>query len=506
MKRNLMTGAAISALTVFSANVALADLTAEQVWAQWQDVMNASGYEVNVGNADLNGGTLTLTDIGVSMMLEPEGSMIVSLPEVTFQENGDGTVNVIVPPSYPMNMNVFEDDETVDISMTVSQDGLSLTVSGDENDSTYDYEAAQVALSVDEVKIEEETLSNLGVMSLSGLKGTYSLTSGDTFGYSTSATADGLSVEIDITAPEETLVLKATASATDLKSTTDATLPMGIDPQDTAAYMAEGFAVDATGSYGAITFNVTGDDDGSTFATNGKATNGTFNFNVSENGMGYGGSMMDIIMAVSGSDIPLPSIDVTMGEYVFNLLMPIAKSDEPEDFALTTKIVDLGVSDMIWGLVDPVGALPHDPATLIVELAGKGNWNFDIMNVDPENPETLPMGEMPGEVHSLELKELQLKAAGADLTGTGAFTFDNSDLTTFPGMPRPEGQIDLQLLGANGLIDTLVDMGMLPQEQAMGARMMMGLFARPGEGDDSLVSTIEVNEEGAVLANGQRLR
>lgn len=40
----------------------------------------------------------------------------------------------------------------------------------------------------------------------------------------------------------------------------------------------------------------------------------------------------------------------------------------------------------------------------------------------------------------------------------------------------------------------------------MGARMMMGLFAVPGEGEDTLNSKIEVNGEGHVLANGQRIR
>jgi len=36
--------------------------------------------------------------------------------------------------------------------------------------------------------------------------------------------------------------------------------------------------------------------------------------------------------------------------------------------------------------------------------------------------------------------------------------------------------------------------------------MMMGLFARPGEAEDELISTIEVNAEGQVLANGQRIK
>ena len=62
------------------------------------------------------------------------------------------------------------------------------------------------------------------------------------------------------------------------------------------------------------------------------------------------------------------------------------------------------------------------------------------------------------------------------------------------------------LTGGNGLLDTLVGLGLLPEEQAMGARMMLGLFARPGDGPDTLVSTIEVKEDGSVLANGQRVR
>jgi len=62
------------------------------------------------------------------------------------------------------------------------------------------------------------------------------------------------------------------------------------------------------------------------------------------------------------------------------------------------------------------------------------------------------------------------------------------------------------LTGGNTLLDTLVDMGLVPSEQAMGARMMLGVVARPGDGEDTLVSEIEVNEEGQIFANGQRIK
>jgi len=40
----------------------------------------------------------------------------------------------------------------------------------------------------------------------------------------------------------------------------------------------------------------------------------------------------------------------------------------------------------------------------------------------------------------------------------------------------------------------------------MGARMMLGLFWVPAEGEDALTSRIEVQPSGEVFANGQRLR
>jgi hypothetical protein len=40
----------------------------------------------------------------------------------------------------------------------------------------------------------------------------------------------------------------------------------------------------------------------------------------------------------------------------------------------------------------------------------------------------------------------------------------------------------------------------------MGARMMMGVFTVAGPSEDELNSRLEVNEDGHVFANGQRLR
>ena len=115
-------------------------------------------------------------------------------------------------------------------------------------------------------------------------------------------------------------------------------------------------------------------------------------------------------------------------------------------------------------------------------------------------------GTPPGELNSVTLEGLTIEAAGSKITGTGAFEFDNSDMDSFEVFPRPEGALNLQVSGANGLIDKLIQMGVLAEQDAMGARMMLSMFTVPGAAPDSMSSKIEITGEGHILANGQRIK
>jgi len=140
---------------------------------------------------------------------------------------------------------------------------------------------------------------------------------------------------------------------------------------------------------------------------------------------------------------------------------------------------------------------------LLIDLSGKAKLFFDL--IDPAQADAIAMADVPGELNALTLNNLSLKLGGAALTGLGDFTFDNTDLETFDGMPRPTGELTMNLKGGNALIDSLVKMGLIPEDQAMMGRMMMGMFAR-SVGDDELSSKIEINDQGHVIANGQRVQ
>ena len=175
-------------------------------------------------------------------------------------------------------------------------------------------------------------------------------------------------------------------------------------------------------------------------------------------------------------------------------------SEKPQEFGLSMALDGVELSEAAWSVVDPAGVLPRDPATLALDISGTGRLDVDV--IDSAAMEVAAQGDTPpGELRSVSLDRLQLALVGAELTGTGAFTFDNAAMP-----PAPEGKIDLKLTGANALIDKLVKMGLIPEDQAMGARMMIGMFAKPGAGEDVLTSTIEVRKDGSVLANGMQIK
>jgi hypothetical protein len=91
------------------------------------------------------------------------------------------------------------------------------------------------------------------------------------------------------------------------------------------------------------------------------------------------------------------------------------------------------------------------------------------------------------------------------VTGEGAFAFDNTDTTTYDGLPRPIGTGTVTVTGANAMMDKLTQLGWLSAEEIMGFRMGLAMIANP-TGEDMLTSSVEMTADGQIIVNGQRMQ
>jgi hypothetical protein len=397
-------------------------------------------------------------------------------------------------------------DDPVDLVFDYSNQGLTMIVSGSANDMAYAYSAAAIQLALKSVTAEGKTVPvKMAELAIHNINGNSTVKTVNLRTIAQTMQAGDLGLNIDFANPdnaEEFVKIGATLGQPTFNGTVS--IPAGaFDPSNMAAMLKAGFAVDGKYGYtgGKMDFQFV--ERGDTVQVNSSSDSGAFEVTMSADMLKYLVSAKGQTVNMVGGDIPFP-IDIKMAESLLKLVMPVSKSDTVQDFALGITLGGFETSDMIWGLIDPTAKLPHDPATVAIDLSGKGKLGFDVM--DPEQQKALERGEvMPGEVESLTLNNLEVTAAGASLTGTGAFAFDFPKVMMSQGMQGIDGALDLSLKGANGLMGKLVEMGLVPQDQIMGVQMMMGMFAVPA-GEDAYTSKLEVKADGQVLANGQRLK
>ena len=494
----------------FSGTAALADLTSADVWADWKAYMTTAGYGVTASEA-ASGGTLTLSDLTMEMDLGDDagdGSVSIVLESLRFVEQSDGSVSIELPAQTTINVQMQpETGEDVDMAIAFEQTDPVMTVTGDPNDLTYEYAAPVATMAMSKLSVNGLIIGPEVAkvdMKMTDLAYTTKTSVADMRALAQTASIAGLSYDLAFTDPAGEGSFKLVGAMQDIALEGKGDMPLDTDPQDLNAMLNAGFDFDAvlrtaSGNYD-LTFN---SPDGSGTA-NSTSDGGEISIAMGKIGLIYDVVQRNVNFNMLVTEFPLP-LSFSAAEVGTSVLMPLQKSPESQDFGLSVSLADFTMSDVIWGLFDPTAQLPRDPATLLVDLSGKAKVLFDFL--DPAQAAVLEQsGAAPGELNALRLNELKLNAAGAELTGFGDFTFDNSDMVTFDGVPRPLGGLDLTLVGGNGLLDKLVAMGLVPDDQAMGARMMMGLFAVPGDAPDTLNSRIEVNPEGHVLANGQRIR
>lgn len=497
-----------TAITILmTSTAAFADVSAQEVWSDWKTYMEDIGYSVSATEAT-SGDTLTTSDLVMSMDLpEGEGTITVGMGEITYTDQGDGTVKVGMPASQAWTIKIAGGGESVEVPMTITQDGLNMVVSGTPEEMTYTYTANSLGLDVQSVTANGETVPvEKGMVSFSDLSGTSTTTTGNLRNVVQKMTVGAMGYALKFANPDNVNdYVDAQGELTQLTFDGSGAYPMGqMNTDDMNALIKAGFTFAGKMTHAGGKMNFLFIEKGDQASANTSSTGGMFDFAMSEDGIAYGIKSTGLDVKFQGGEVPFP-VAFQAGEIGYELMVPVVKSDEAQEFSTAIALRDFVMSETIWGMVDPGGQLPHDPATIALSLSGTGKLGFDLM--DEQQMAAVEAGQqMPGELETLKIDELEVTAAGASLTGTGAAEVDTQSVMMSQGENGIDGTLNLKLTGANGLMDKLVAMGLLPQEQAMGARMMMGMFAVPGEGEDTLTSTLEIKKSGEITANGQRIK
>ena len=499
MARKFWAGAIAASLLSTTAAQAL---TADAVWAAWQKQYASYGFTVVTGEQSRAGDTLSLRDVQLSSKTGQD-ELQLAVPEVRLREQGDGTVEVTLSREITgTSRSAPPAGEPMEMALHVTQTDAKAVVSGTEDQMVYHLTAPVAVMDMQQVlppTTEGATdLSKAAPMAMqvtaSGIEGNYRLGSAAGQQIDSDFTVKSVQMTLDSPNAGDGTSLKMRGDLADLASHSNTFTPEGTSVEDLGAALAKGARASGSAKYGVSTWMVETTGEKGVTTLNGSAESGDLNMVLAPDAFRYGGTSTAAKVKVQMPGMPMPfSADLAAAQ--FDVSLPMRKSDTPEPFLGKLNLSELRLSDEVWGLFDPEAKLPRTPATLTLDIGGTAHPLLDLFS-----PEAAQQQGLPLRFDTVTLNKLQLIAAGADLSGAGAVSFDNA-----AEPPMPEGSVDLRLAGANGLMDNLAALKLVPQDQMMFVRMMLGLYAVPA-GDDLYTSKIEFKSGGEILANGQRIR
>ncbi|MDB6178139.1 DUF2125 domain-containing protein [Paracoccus sp. Z330] len=520
MFRSLATS---SLALIAGASPLLAEVSPAEVWENLDRYYSDMGYQVTTGSRDEAGSTLTLTDVEVASKGEAE-EVTIAIPKMTLQETGDAKVRTVIEGEVTANMTThIEGQDDVSAQAVIAMPSNEMLSSGDADDMLHELTYPSVTITARFDEVDDPDAAEMPVtVTLNDMTGEYRSRAGDGAESTYDMAVAGLDLVLSLAdnGTEETGAgsVNAKAHIDGLEMAGLMIAPTGQFNMADQAHEAlkSGMSVEGKVTMGAITGDMQfagTDADGNpqSGAAAIQTEKSEIALRMSQEGISYGGSAQGSTAELTSDDLPFP-ISYAIENASANVVFPVSKSDEPQPYHLTYELSGLTLAEGIWNLFDPEGQLSREPASLMIDLEGLAQMREDLL--DPEFGQRMseemaaieegaaPPAQMPVpfQPQTVKINKLALDAVGAQANVSG-------DLTIPEGAAQPVGEVTGTFTGLNGLLEVLANMGVMPQEQLMGARMMIAMFARPAEGNpDQLQTAIEFREDGSIFANGQQVK
>ena len=499
-----------STLSVFAlcavAAPAAADVSAADLWADWQANAAEAGFPISA-QANPSGNGLTLSQMTwTAPETGTDPGVTFTFSDIIMTDQDDGSVSVSLPQPFQMVVEGNQGGDTLGrVVLELVTEGFDVQATGDMANLSYGVSAASMVLRLAGIEDFKGPQPEVDFeMSIDAFDALYRyIDTGDDRDFESAITTGPASFQMEVNGPpgDEGRV----AASFEMGPSQTTSSGENITLLQNLAMMAEpGAVLSPNGtmptvtydsSYASVSYNMDVDVPGTIFQMSGSNAGGSISGGLGPDGVSMDIGASDAVISMRGNELPVP-IDVSAAGTRVAFTLPAMAEPEPSDFAILLDYRDLVISDTLWSMVDPSGAIPREPVTVQLDLSGLAQMYADLIAMDPTT-----LAGPPGELRSATLNNLNVSAAGAELTGNGAVEFQ-------PGMfpPMPVGRVDLGLEGLTGLMNALTMAGLLPAEQAMMAQAMVGMFARPGAGPDTLESTIEFTPGGGITANGTPIR
>ena len=498
MKRQKPLFLGISALFLASASPAMA-LTAQELWTEWQSQMASMGQIITTQEVTIGEGVLTINGYA-SRFDEDDLSLVSRLDQVVMTETDDDRVVITMSDNLSVEARFVPEPSMAPVTALVSVmvPGLSITTSGTVDARVYDYAAPRIMITNGPITGGDGALPVIDMaIGIEDFAAIYQLDGSNptNIGYSSTSSTSGIAGAVSVTPPPgEVGHLKMSFDLG--ASTSTGTGSFGDMAAATANPDAfpEGMAFAGDFAYDAARLEMTFEHPSDAFTLLSSNQGGRLAATLSEAEMAYRMAATGSSLYFVGPDLPVP-VDLKMASAEIGFSVPLAQAAVPQPVSARLAYQDVIINPEIWGMIDPIQAIPRDPISVIADVSGSVRVLTNLFSTDPTE-----MAAMPGELVDLTLNELRLAIAGAELTGQGSAEFA-------PGpIPMPVGAVDLQLRGANALIDRLQAAGMVPVEQLAMARGFIAALTRPGAAPDTVESTIQFTQGGGITANGVPLR
>ena len=242
---------------VLCGTTAYADVTAQQVWDNWTDQMAIYGQGFTAGDETMSGDTLTVADVQIQMSDE-EAGVLAAIGDIELTENGDGSVTITVPDSYPITLKLtprYGDPSTVNLA--VEHTGMKLTVSGDPEAMVYEIAAERYAISV--VSLEGEAAEEVdlqdAVMAMLDMSGTYSVSEDNLTRIAYDFAVGALDIDVSFSEIGGEGIVQGNADIADLVMAAKIAAPIDMDLNADTPPFVDGLAVEGGYTFGELLYS-----------------------------------------------------------------------------------------------------------------------------------------------------------------------------------------------------------------------------------------------------------